>query len=121
MLPCTTDNRGFTKAHWAYSFNLPNLKYIGGCFIPHRVQNIILPKLIHVGEHFMSSSNAKKIFTPVLLTVGGYFLVGSVKEIHAARLKKVVGNMDTSSTVILQHSDILVGGEWLRAPDTIEA
>lgn len=120
LLPSLETVGGRLVAIWAYGFEAPKLKHVGGTMGLAKTEVLRVPVLETVGGGILLGSLAKKIDAPKLRSVGGDFLAGMATHIRAPRLRSVGGDLVTCWAGDFYHPAIRVGGHWEIHPKALE-
>lgn len=120
LLPSLETVGGRLVALWAYGFEAPKLKHVGGTMGLAKTELLRIPVLETVGGGILLGSLAKKIDAQKLESVGGDFLAGVATQIRAPRLRSVGGDLLTRCAGDFYHPAIRVGGHWEMHPNALE-
>lgn len=120
LLPSLETVGGRLAAMWAFQFDAPKLKHVGGTMSLAKTEHLRVPVLETVGGGILLGSLAKKIDAPKLSAVGGDFLAGMATHIRAPRLRSVGGDLVTCWAGDFYHPAIRVGGHWEIHPNALE-
>jgi hypothetical protein len=111
---------GSLGVYWCFKAESDRLKCVGDYLALTKAATVKLSDLESIGGSFLLTSLTHVIHTPRLHSVGGDMLAESVHDLRASALRRVGGNLDTSSAKGFFNPRIKVGGAWAICPGDAE-
>lgn len=106
--------------YWAFKAESTRLRHVGGYLVLTKAEVVRFPALESIGGSFMLTLLAKIVDVPKLQSIGGDFFAAAASSIRTPALRRVGGNMDSTSAKGYYHSRIQVGGKWITCPGAVE-
>lgn len=106
--------------YWCFNAESDRLRRVGDYLALSKAEAIRLPALEDIGGSLLLTLLVKSIDIPRLESIGGDFLAPCAERIRARRLRRIGGNVDTSSAKNFYNPRIRIGGEWTTYPGDVE-